>query len=131
MKAVDYMTHYTNVVFYKELLGISPTVNLSWFITKAYFPNIYYKTERNYSAAEDTYNEIIDVYKQTVCNIWLQKRHYWSCCQQNGLQFMIKNATDAWCFSTCTFIFYRVDYRRSMDLNVSPVFSLLEVSLYC
>jgi len=59
---------HTDAAFYKQWPGSSPTVNISWFIAKAYFANLYYTTARDVSLIIQTCDEIIDVYRQSYMN---------------------------------------------------------------
>jgi len=54
---------------YKEWPGHSPTVNISWFIAKAYFANLYYTTQRDVSLTIQTCDDVIHVYKQSRMNL--------------------------------------------------------------
>jgi len=58
----------TDVKFYREWPGQSPTVNISWFIAKAYLANLYYTTQRDVSLTIQTCDDIIDVYWQSHMN---------------------------------------------------------------
>ena len=55
------------VHFYREWPGRSPTVNVSWFIAKAYLANIYY-TQRQYEATLETCTEIVKVFTLSIAN---------------------------------------------------------------
>jgi len=57
-----------DVKFRKEWPGQSPTVNISWFIAKAYLANLYYTTHRNFSMAIQACDDIINVYMQSDLN---------------------------------------------------------------
>jgi len=59
---------YTEVVFYKAWPSISPTVNSSWFIAKAYLTNLYYTTQRDVSLTIQICDDIIHVYRQSRMN---------------------------------------------------------------
>ena len=59
---------YTNVEFLKEWPGQSPTVNISWFIAKAYLANLYYTTQCDASLTIKACDDIIDVNKQSLVN---------------------------------------------------------------
>jgi len=58
----------TNLELYKEWPGHSPTVNISWFIAKAYLANLYYITQRDVSLTIKTCDEVIGVYQQSYMN---------------------------------------------------------------
>jgi len=71
--AVSYVnevnTHVnTDVTFHKQWPGMSPTVNISWFIAKAYLANLYYTSECDVNLTLKTCDEIIDVYMQSRMN---------------------------------------------------------------
>jgi len=59
---------FTDDRFYQEWPGRSPTVNISWFIAKAYLANLYYTTQRDVSLAIQTCDDIIDVYQLSIMN---------------------------------------------------------------
>ena len=63
------------VHFYREWPGVSPTVNVSWFIAKAYLANLYY-TQSHYKAALETCNEVVAVYNQSEWNKVLAERTF-------------------------------------------------------
>ena len=58
----------TAIEFYKEWPGRNPTVNISWFIAKAYLGNLYYTTQRDLSLTIKTCDDIIDVFMQAYMN---------------------------------------------------------------
>jgi len=58
----------TDVKFYQEWPGRSPTVNISWFIAKAYLANLYYATQHDVSLTIQVCNDIINVYRQSKMN---------------------------------------------------------------
>jgi len=61
----DVSTSKNIVEFFKKWPGHSPTVNISWFIAKAYLANLYYTTERDVSDIEQTCDDIIRVFRQS------------------------------------------------------------------
>jgi len=53
----------THFEFYKDWPGQSPTVNISWFIAKAYLANLYYTTQHDVNLTIQTCDDVIDVYR--------------------------------------------------------------------
>jgi len=64
---MDTFTDIKEKVF-REWPGFSPTVNISWFIAKAYLANLYYTTQRDVSLTIKTCDDIINVYWQSKMN---------------------------------------------------------------
>jgi len=56
------------ISFYNEWPGRCPTVNISWFIAKAYLANLYYTTQRDVSLTIQTCDDILYVYGQSEFN---------------------------------------------------------------
>jgi len=63
----------TGADFYKEWPSHSPTVNISWFIAKAYLANLYFTTKWDVSLTIKTCDDIIDVSKQSSINLLFEK----------------------------------------------------------
>jgi len=55
----------THVQLYKEWPGVSPTVNISWFVAKAYLANFYYTTQHDVSQTIATCDDIIVTFKMS------------------------------------------------------------------
>jgi len=53
---------------YKAWPGKSPTVNISWFIAKAYLANLYYSTHRDVTLTLRTCDDIMDTYELSYMN---------------------------------------------------------------
>jgi len=58
----------TQVKFLKDWPGSCPTVNISWFIAKAYLANLYYTTQRDVSLTIQTCYNIINVFRPSYMN---------------------------------------------------------------
>ena len=107
------------IEYYKENPD-SPTVNICWFITKAYLANLYYASHQNYSATEETCNKIIR--KQSGINEEFAENSLpviistqWTSVYDKELQEMLG------LYTLCSFIFYKTDRRRFVYLGVCPV----------
>jgi len=64
------------IEFYKKWPGQSTTVNISWFIAKAYLANLYYTTQRDDSIAIQICDDVINVYRQFFMNEWFVKKTF-------------------------------------------------------
>jgi len=53
---------------YKNWQGTSPTVNITWFLAKAFLANLYYRTERDYSMTDSVCDDILNNYRKTKYN---------------------------------------------------------------
>jgi len=51
-------------------------VNIAWFTAKAYLANLYYTTQRDVSLTIQTCDDIIDVYNQSVMNLFFAERTF-------------------------------------------------------
>ena len=116
--------------FYREWPGRSPTVNVSWFIAKAYLANLYY-TQRHYEAALETCNEVVAVYKHSKCNEQFAERTFpvllttqWAAVYNKKLQALLGLC------SLCRFVSNRTD-ARSVCLAVCPVAFVLYLKARC
>jgi len=75
---VNTLVNY-DYMFLKQWPGISPTVNISWFIAKAYLANLYYTSQCDVNLTLKTCDDIIDVYRQSNLNLLIflvNKRAY-------------------------------------------------------
>ena len=107
-------------------------MSISWFITKAHLANLYYTTDRNYSATEETCNEIIVFYKQS---------HYNQLFAEFALPIVLSTQLTSiydkelqemlGLFSLCSFIFYKTDRRHSVYLGACPVQFALYLKWRC
>jgi len=68
LRKVAKMYSHTNAQTFREWPGRSPTVNISWFIGKAYLANLYYTTNLPVSLTINSCNDIIDTYRQSHMN---------------------------------------------------------------
>jgi len=88
----------TDVKFYKKWPGLSPTVNISWFVAKAHLANLYYVTQRDFRLTIQTCDDVVDVYEQSNMNQILLRNHFLWFCQHNGLVSMTKKYKNCWDF---------------------------------
>jgi len=61
-------TTVTKVLPMKHINGKSPTVNISWFLAKAYLANLSYTAEQDWEATLATCDDIISVYMHSLYN---------------------------------------------------------------
>lgn len=127
----EFETH-ASARFYKEVPGWSPTVSISWYITKVHLSNLYYTTLRDYSIDKKMCNEIINTYKGSYNN----KNYYeyalpvilytkWTSVYDKELQAMLGFN------SICSFIFYETSRHHSVSLGVCPVLFALYLKYRC
>ena len=116
--------------FYREWPGVSPTVDVSWFIAKAYLANLHY-TQRHYEAALETCNEVVAVYKHSECNERFAEHTFpvllttqWAAVYDKELQTLLGLG------SLCRFVLNRTD-ARSVCLAVCPVQFVMYLNLRC
>jgi len=109
------------ILFYKEWAGWSPTVNISWFIAKAYLANLYYTTQRDVSLTIQTCNDVIDVYKQSKVNNRYAERTFpvvlstqWTSIYDKEIQELLGF------YSLCSYVLDKCS-SRSVYLGVCPV----------
>ena len=118
------------VRFYRECPGRSPTVNVSWFIAKAYLTNLYYN-QSHYKAAIETCNEVVEVYKRSEGNQVFSEDTFpvllstqWTAVYDAELQALLGLC------SLCAFVSNRTD-ARSVCLAVCPVQFVLYLKARC
>jgi len=111
----------TDVQFYKRWPGRCPTVNISWFIAKAYLANLYYTTQRDVSLIIETCDDIIDVYQRSLMNGKFAEKAFpvvlssqWSSIYDKELQELLGF------YSLCSYVFDKSS-SRSVYLGVCPV----------
>jgi len=110
-----------DVKFFKEWPGHSPTVNISWFIAKAYLANLYYRTQHDVSLAIQTCDDIIDVYRQSQKNQFFSERAFavvlstqWTIIYDKEIQELLGF------YSLCSYVLDKCS-SRSVYLGVCPV----------
>ena len=113
--------------------GLSPTVNISWFITK--HTSLIYTTQFNITTAllkKHATTSLISInshhYNKGFAehSLLLMLSTQWTAAYDMELQVMLGF------YSLCTFLFYKTDRRRSVVWYLSyTVRSLLEDSLRC
>jgi len=109
------------VMFYKEWPGKSPTVNISWFIAKAYLANLYYRTQRDVTLTLSTCDDIIDTSKLSYMNNRFAERAFpvvlsmqWADIYDKEIQALLGF------HSLCTYIMTQ-GRSRAVYLGVCPV----------
>jgi len=114
---------------FKEYPGWSPTVNISWFIAKAYLANLYYTTQRDASLTIQTCDDIIDVSRQSLKNQWFAERTFpvvlstqWTSIYDKEIQEVLGF------YSLCSYVFDKCS-SRSVYLGVCPVQFVLYLKL--
>jgi len=112
---------YACVQVFKEWPGRSPTVNISWFIAKAYLANLYYTTQRDVSLTIQTCDDIIDVYNQSEKNLIIAERMFpvilstqWTSVYDKEIQELLGF------YSLCSYVLDKCS-SRSVYLGVCPV----------
>jgi len=115
--------------FVKQWPGWSPTVNISWFIAKAYLANLYYTTQRDVNLIKQTCDDIIHVYGESFWNKSLAERTFpvvlstqWTCIYDKEIQQVLGF------FSLCSYVLDKCS-SRSVHLGVCPVQFALYVKL--
>jgi len=110
---------YVNCV--KECPGWSPTVNISWFIAKAYLANLYYTTQCDVSLTMQTCDDVIDVFRQSVMNKKFAERTFpvvlstqWTSIYDKEIQELLGF------YSLCSYVLDKCS-SRSVYLGVCPV----------
>ena len=113
--------------FHREWPGYSPTVNVSWFIAKAYLANLYYTNHDSKSAVE-TCDEVVQTYQSSIGNKYFAERCFpvllstqWTAIYDGELQALLGLS------SLCAF----VSNKRSVCFAVSPVQFALYLKLRC
>jgi len=105
----------------KECPGRSPTVNISWFIAKAYLANLYYTTQRDVSLTIQTCDDITDVYRQSHMNQTFAEKTFpvmlstqWTCIYDKEIQQVLGF------YSLSSYVLDKCS-SRSVYLGVCPV----------
>jgi len=113
--------YHTNTIFFNAIHGMSPTVNISWFIAKAYLANLYYTTQRDVSLTIQTCDDVIDVYRQSRMNQDFAERAFpvvlsttWTSIYDKEIQALLGF------YSLCTYVLDTCS-SRSVYLGVCPV----------
>jgi len=104
-------------------------VNISWFIAKAYLANLYYKTQRDVSLTIQTFDDIIDVNRQSYMNEQFAERTFpvilstqWTSIYDTEIQQLLGF------YSLCSYVLDKSS-SRSVYLGVCPVQLALYVKL--
>jgi len=130
-KVVEYIATplHTSVQSYKPWPGRSPTVNISWFIAKAYLANLYYTSKYDVSLTTKTCDDIIDVYKQSYTNQQFAEKTLpvvlstqWTSIYDKEIQALLGF------HSLCSYVLYQSS-SRSVYLDVCPVHFALYIRL--
>jgi len=114
----------------KDWPGWSPTVNISWFIAKAYLANFYYTNQRDdVSLTIQTCDDIIDVYRQSFMNEYFAEKTFpvvlstqWTSIYDKEIQELLGF------YSLCSYVFDKCS-SRSVYFCVCPVQFALYVKL--
>jgi len=113
----------------QEFPGRSPTVNISWFIAKAYLANLYDTTKRDVSLTIQTCDDIIHVYRQSFMNKWFAERMFPVVLSTHWMSIYDKEIQDRLGFySLCSYVLDKCS-GRSVYLGVCPVQFALYVKL--
>jgi len=113
----------TEILYFKDWPGRSPTVNISWFLAKAHLANLYYRTKRDVSLTMMTCDDIVSVHMQSLSNQLFAEQTFpvvlstqWSAVYDKEIQAMLGF------YSLCTYV---IDVTAAVSplvyLGVCPV----------
>jgi len=127
VKTVPYVN--TTRFIYEQWPGMSPTVNISWFIAKAYLANLYYTSKSDVNLILKTCDDIIDVYRHSRVNELFAEKTFpvvlsthWSNIYDKEIQQLLGF------HSLCSYVLNKSS-SRSVYLGVCPVQFALYVKL--
>ena len=117
---------------YRDASGISPTVNVSWFIAKVYLANHHYAIQHRYSATEKICDEIVEMYRHSKGNVWFAEKtipFVLSTCLTSLYDAQIQAMLGF--FSLCSFMIDKTRGTRSVFAGLCPVQFALYLKTCC
>jgi len=128
---VDNSERYQRLDFYMTWPGRSPTVNISWFIAKAYLANLYYNTQRDLRATIDTCDEFIQIFNQSKYNRWFAENSFPVILSTQWIGLYDKEIQEMLGFySLCSYVLNKAG-SRSVCLGVCPIQFSLYLKVRC
>jgi len=126
----DMNTHIgTRAELCKEWPGWSPTVNISWFIAKAYLANLHYTTQRDASLTIQTCDDVIHVYRQSNMNLQFAERTFPVVLSTQWTSIYDKEIQELLGFYSLSSYVLDKGSSRSVYLGVCPVQFVIYVKL--